>query len=139
MSIGFLQSKDTNRKIRIMVVLICICGSLIGSKLGSTNVNTGERVLEAQQRHCAYLLGCDLDWNQNFTTVFYRKCCSYLSISIFSIFYIESFEVKIVIYFLRRFVFDTHATMILLKFSYQKVISIFQVLSKLFFYFLSYS
>ena len=34
------SSKDTNRKIR-KTELIYICGSLIGSKLGSSSANTG--------------------------------------------------------------------------------------------------
>ena len=35
--------KDTNRKIK-KIVLIYICGNLIGSKLGFSTVNTGERM-----------------------------------------------------------------------------------------------
>ena len=41
--------KDTNRKKR-KTELVYICGSLIGSKLGSSSTNTGERIWETQQR-----------------------------------------------------------------------------------------
>ena len=47
-------SKDTNRKIR-MTMIIYIYRSLIGSKLGSSRINTGEGVWETHQRHCAHL------------------------------------------------------------------------------------
>ena len=48
------QVKDTNRKIR-KTMIIYICGSLIGSKLGSSCPNTGERTWETQQRLCEHL------------------------------------------------------------------------------------
>ena len=46
--------KDNNRKIR-KTKFIYTCGSLIGSKLGSSSVNTGEKLWESQQRHCMHL------------------------------------------------------------------------------------
>ena len=70
-------------------MIINICGSLIGSKLGSINTKTSERMWETQQR-----LGI---WNQNSTTVFYRNLCSYLSISIFN------FNHSKIFYFLKLF------------------------------------
>ena len=41
-----------------------------------------EAMWAVHKRRCAVLLGI---WNQNSNTVTYEKCCSYLSISIFSV------------------------------------------------------
>ena len=38
-------------------ILVLICGSFYGSKIGSSNVNTGERMSEGQQRRSANLGG----------------------------------------------------------------------------------
>ena len=46
-----VHPKDTNRKIR-NTVIINIYEILIGSKPGSSSSNTGERMLETQQRRC---------------------------------------------------------------------------------------
>ena len=51
---SILASKYTNRKIR-KTELIYICGSLIGSKLGSSSANAGERLWETQQRRSIHM------------------------------------------------------------------------------------
>ena len=75
--------KDTNRKIR-MPKFIYICGSKNGSRSSAVNSSDVWGDVSRMQKAMYIIVTYIGIWNQSSNTVIYEKCCSYLSISIFT-------------------------------------------------------